>query len=247
MSTWVFSDIHGNRNLFDQVMAEIGPDDRVYFLGDAIDRGPDGWNILKELLADPRVIFIKGNHEYMMCNALWNYPELPAWSHEMSVWSWNGYEPTISAIEEENNDIVKEVLSKVRQLPTYATYTSHTGNVFWLSHAGFSYSEGGAENIDTYDLIWNREHYYPSESDDKIPDNLYIIHGHTPIPYLVKELAWFDNYNYLSEGVTPGAFFYAGGHKIDVDCGAHFTNMTVLLNLDTFEEKVFTKADRETI
>ena len=34
MSTWVFSDIHGNRKLFDQVMAEIGPDDRAYFLGE---------------------------------------------------------------------------------------------------------------------------------------------------------------------------------------------------------------------
>ena len=28
--------------------------------------------------------------------------------------------------------------------------------------------------------------------------------------------------------------------KICIDCGAHFTNTTVLLNLDTFEEKIFT-------
>ena len=53
MSTWCFSDIHGQRELFDQVMAEIGSDDTVYFLGDAIDRGPDGWNILKELMNAP--------------------------------------------------------------------------------------------------------------------------------------------------------------------------------------------------
>ena len=40
--------------------------------------------------------------------------------------------------------------------------------------------------------------------------------------------------------VESGAYYYAKGHKICIDCGAHFTNTTVLLNLDTFEEKIFT-------
>jgi hypothetical protein len=39
--------------------------------------------------------------------------------------------------------------------------------------------------------------------------------------------------------MEPGAYFYAKGHKIDIDCGAHFTGYTTLLNLDTFDEEVF--------
>ena len=32
MSTWVFSDIHGNRKLFNQVIDAIGPEDKAFFL-----------------------------------------------------------------------------------------------------------------------------------------------------------------------------------------------------------------------
>ena len=103
MSVYAFSDIHGQRKLFDQVMAEIGPDDTVYFLGDAIDRGPNGWAILKELMNDPRVIYIKGNHEDMMCNALWRYPDYPPISNAMSIWNRNGNIPTLTAIDAEGN------------------------------------------------------------------------------------------------------------------------------------------------
>jgi hypothetical protein len=60
---------------------------------------------------------------------------------------------------------------------------------------------------------------------------------HTPIPYLVEELSYFEE---MPEEIPPGIFIYAGGHKIDIDCGAHYTDCTVLLNLDTWEEEVFT-------
>ena len=241
MSTWCFADIHGQRKLFNQVMAEIKPDDTVYFLGDAIDRGPDGWEILKELLNDPRVIFIKGNHEDMMSNALIKYPKLPAWSSAMSQWSWNGYEPTIYAIEQANQDEVKEVLQKVRNLPTHTIYESPNGNIFWLCHAGCDYGID-MDYIANYDLIWDRSHYISNAWYDG-PDNVYIVHGHTPIPSLVKEL---NRYHDDIPEATEGAYYYADGHKIDIDCGAHFTGKTVLLNLDTFEEKVFDNAERET-
>ena len=59
MSTWVFSDIHGNRKLFNQVMDAIGSEDRAFFLGDAIDRGADGWAIFKESKTSCRIIEIK--------------------------------------------------------------------------------------------------------------------------------------------------------------------------------------------
>ena len=51
MRVFVFSDIHGQRVLFDKIMNRIGPNDKAFFLGDAIDRGPEGWQIFKELMA----------------------------------------------------------------------------------------------------------------------------------------------------------------------------------------------------
>ena len=68
--TWVCSDLHGNRKIFNAMKEKIGAEDTVIFLGDAIDRGPDGWNILKEMLTDERFIVLKGNHEDLFVKEL---------------------------------------------------------------------------------------------------------------------------------------------------------------------------------
>ena len=71
----------------------------------------------------------------------------------------------------------------------------------------------------------------------------YMIHGHTPIPYLVEDYFGVDLHS-----VDPGAIWYCPDenhitHKCDIDCGAVFTGSTVLLNLDTFEEQIFMAED----
>ena len=58
MSVYAFSDLHGNGILWDKIKSFLGEDDKAYFLGDACDRGPDGWRILKEILADERIVFL---------------------------------------------------------------------------------------------------------------------------------------------------------------------------------------------
>ncbi len=134
MSTYAFSDIHGQRKLFDHVMAEIGPNDTIYFLGDAIDRGPDGWAIFKQLMDDPRVIFICGNHEDMMIDALCAFPRMP-WTHAAEVWGWNGNQPTLEAIRNDNPEVVRSYLDKARDLPIFETYTNQFGDIFLMLDA----------------------------------------------------------------------------------------------------------------
>ena len=237
MSVWAFSDIHGQRQLFDAVMDKIGPDDRAYFLGDAIDRGPDGWAIFKQIMDDPRITFICGNHEDMMIEALRLFPDI-RWSQAMERWSWNGNEPTLQAIENDDLNVVKNYLLRARDLPIFQTYTSPLGNTFWLSHAGCDYVEHLGW-LSREDLIWDRHHFLSNKWFNDNPDNLYIVHGHTPIPILLEELSIYHDDISRDGEVEPGAYYYAGGHKIDIDCGAHFTGCTVLLNLDDFSEKVF--------
>jgi hypothetical protein len=40
-----------------------------------------------------------------------------------------------------------------------------------------------------------------------------------------------------------GAYWYCNGHKVDIDNGVFLTGRTVLLNLDTWEEKIFQAKD----
>ena len=72
----------------------------------------------------------------------------------------------------------------------------------------------------------------------------FMIHGHTPIPYM-------DDYLYrvgCDSLVSPGVFWYCEdnhgiNHKCNMDFGAFFTGHTALLNLDTFEQHLFMAED----
>ena len=69
-------------------------------------------------------------------------------------------------------------------------------------------------------------HYWTNE---KIFDNLYIVHGHTPVQHFNEKTV----------------IQYANGHKIDIDMGTYISNTTALLDLDTIgtdnlEVKYFT-------
>ena len=69
MAVWATADLHGNYILWEQIKAFLKEDDTLIFLGDAIDRGDRGFEILMEMLDDPRVAYLKGNHEDMMYEA----------------------------------------------------------------------------------------------------------------------------------------------------------------------------------
>ena len=58
--TFALSDLHGQWGLWQQIKQFLNQDDKLYFLGDAIDRGPKGYEIMKELLCDSRVTYIMG-------------------------------------------------------------------------------------------------------------------------------------------------------------------------------------------
>lgn len=237
MSVYACTDLHGCLWAWEKIKKILQPEDTLYFLGDAIDRGEHGWQILKEMLNDSRIIYIKGNHEDMMCRALTRFPNYDIWSRQMLIWDQNGNIPTLNAIEADNENNVKEVLRRVTVLPIYATYNSPNGNIFWLSHAGCDYTEEGIEIYSTDELLWDRNHFLNNRWFEA-PDNVYIVHGHTPIPYLVEELSEYNDNISANEEIAPGAYYYADGHKICLDCGSVWTGVSVLLNLDTFEEIV---------
>ena len=64
---YVMSDLHGCYDKFLQMLEKIrfGEDDSLYFLGDAVDRGPDGIALVQDLMGRDNVRPLLGNHEDM--------------------------------------------------------------------------------------------------------------------------------------------------------------------------------------
>ena len=70
MATYAISDLHGRMDLFRQVKEFLQPEDVVYVLGDCGDRGPAGWELIKTVYEDPQFIYLMGNHEDMLVDAM---------------------------------------------------------------------------------------------------------------------------------------------------------------------------------
>lgn len=96
----VVGDIHGHFATFRRALAEleVGEHDRVFSLGDLVDRGPDSW-AAKHWIAGPQAserfhLTIRGNHEQMMLAGLAAGPrhgrrrlrDVDDWS----IWRMNG-------------------------------------------------------------------------------------------------------------------------------------------------------------
>lgn len=231
MATYALSDLHGDGIMFDAIMKKLKSDDRVFFLGDAIDRGPDGWRILKTMIADSRFTVLKGNHEDMMCRVLRYYPDWE-WDSDFMHWLNNDSQLTIDAINVDTPENVNAVIKYFKNAPLKAEYVNANGEKFLLSHAGYDpWDEPEAE-----DLLWNRDHYFTSRWYGK--NNEFIVYGHTPKDLLIKDLNQLRWYNEKLT-VEPGSFIHCDGHKICIDCGTIWTGESVLLNLDTWDEEIF--------
>lgn len=74
MNTIAIGDIHGRRVALEELLNHLDPErDRLVFLGDYCDRGPDTRGVLDLLVniaaAAPETVFLRGNHDAMMVMA----------------------------------------------------------------------------------------------------------------------------------------------------------------------------------
>ena len=72
MAVYVMSDIHGQYDMFMNLMEQINlkAKDKLYILGDVIDRGTESMNVLFEMMKHPNIIPLIGNHELMAIKCL---------------------------------------------------------------------------------------------------------------------------------------------------------------------------------
>ena len=226
--TYAITDLHGRLDLWKEVKKILQPNDKIYFLGDAMDRGPDGYALFLELLSDERVVYLKGNHEDMMAKGIEDYVTCSDIYDDFGLWTLsNGGSSTWNSIRTLSDEVLLQIVARLRKLPCEAVYVNKKGQTVYMNHAGIPpmFREGKSE----WDLIWNRKYYYEKKPDfwDKENwnpewDNSYLVHGHTPIKRDI------------------GILKYSDGHCFNLDIGAVWRNKTVLLDLDTFKPTYIT-------
>lgn len=237
MARYALSDLHGMKAIWDQISNFLGPNDLVYFLGDAGDRGPDSWELIKALASDPRVKYLKGNHEEMLKNAIYEHFDESCWfSEAINLLAYNGGYETF---EGWLNDGAHLSWAKfLATLPTHIEIENKQGHKLFLSHAGFTPGRypNETEIPCEKDLLWDRHHFRHFWPSDPMYANAIVIHGHTPILCMPEHKnCCLTN----DEEIEPGAFWYCNNHKINIDTGAYYTGTAVLLDLDTFDEHIF--------
>jgi serine/threonine protein phosphatase 1 len=84
MRTLAIGDIHGCLRALDTLLAEVRPqpDDLVITLGDYVDRGPDSKGVIDRLLELSKtlhLVCLRGNHDFMMQGARYNYAAQQEW------------------------------------------------------------------------------------------------------------------------------------------------------------------------
>ena len=182
MATYACSDLHGRLDLLKQIQDFLQPNDTVYFLGDAGDRGPNPWETIKAVAQDNRFIYLKGNHEDMLVQVMGDEVRNEGrgfLGKNFTLLSQNGGGETFLGWLLE--PMKASWWNYLKKLPTYKKYVNEQGITIHLCHAGFNPMQDGAIPNDD-DLLWDRCHWHSKEPifDDKE----ICVHGHTPIPYL---------------------------------------------------------------
>ena len=243
MDIFAFTDIHGQKELFDKIYSWLNGRSepwKCYFLGDACDRGEFGYSIIKTLLSDDRFVYMKGNHEDLFVRAAKALKQ--CWAEEgftqgeimsdpcLYVMMYQYYDDVALHIQNGGLDTLiawvadgcpLNIIGKLDRLPEHITLPHEVWGTLDLSHSGHLIDESDG-------FIWSREHFHEKWEGGRM------IHGHTPVRSLVKYVLLDGPAN------TVRPAFYQEGTKIDLDTACFLSDTITVLNLTTFEQHRFT-------
>ncbi len=198
--TYVISDLHGiSLEDFQELLrrADFGEGDVLYVLGDVIDRGDHGIELLSWIASQSNIRFILGNHESMMlaCTFLFTGEKMRS-DGELDLteddvlmlynWMGNGGKPSLEGFVELIQKDTKEaqkVLNYLRRAPLYAEIEV-SGRRFVLVHGGLdNFSpDRPLRDYAPEELIWARP-----ELGTRYYDDATVIFGHTPTLFYGEE------------------------------------------------------------
>ena len=186
---FVVGDVHGELDLLTRLMEMIGFDksvDRLFGVGDLIDRGPDSLGVVA-LLREPWFFSVRGNHEDMMLRALTgNDAALRMWLNNGGLW--------VHGELTERPEGVDDAADLVDALPLVIV----VGGAWQVAHAELLVTD---EDVDAGiielqgDVLWARELI---AGKDKSPGFRPTFVGHTPVANVKRR----DNHYFIDTGGT---------------------------------------------
>jgi serine/threonine protein phosphatase 1 len=161
-------DVHGQfdglRRLWDLMVPDA--EDRVYFVGDLIDRGPQSAEVVS-FVRQHSAGCVRGNHEQLLLDA---FVEGEVYVPGMREWLRSGGQSTVENYKDLARNL-EEDIEWIRSLPLYIDL----GNV-WLVHAGLNPNLPLARQS-SHEFCWVRRIFHSSHTP-YFPDK-QIITGHT--------------------------------------------------------------------
>jgi serine/threonine protein phosphatase 1 len=174
MNSWVITDIHGCRATLDVLLErlDLQPADRLFFLGDYVDRGADSKGVIDRIweleAAGHAVLCLGGNHEEML---------VYAWKEGENSEPWYSYsggrEAVASFGTNEVRDIPPQYIRWMENLPLWYEVDGYI-----LVHAGFDFRLDDPF-ADREAMRWIRR-WYGAIDYNWLGDRM-ILHGHTPV------------------------------------------------------------------
>jgi len=213
MALYVMSDIHGEYDLFLEMLEKIKFDsekDLLYILGDIFDRGPKPLEVLEYIVTHKNIELILGNHEQMFMNA---YEE--EFRRDLDIWFMNGGQVTFNALMQKGEVYIKECYNYLKKRPLFrevlVATVSHARQKYLLCHAGVAIPSGYPD-IDKViefqsddDWLWNRDHLMVN---DVHFDGFMCVCGHTPTQTM--------------DETNKRPVVYQRNDMLYIDCGACF-------------------------
>ncbi len=195
---YVTSDWHGAslsdvQRLFE--LADFGEEDFCFVLGDVIDRGEHGIELLKWLILQPNIELLLGNHESFLLACEFLFDEITddsiaaldaAKMQILASWMANGAESTLKALRKLRRDdpeLCRDIIDYLKDAPLYDTVTV-CGREFLLCHT-FGDGFEPDKRLDEYGedaWLWSRP-----EPEDRFFDGVTAVIGHTPTAYYGRE------------------------------------------------------------
>ena len=191
------SDMHGQYDAYIKMLGaiELSDQDSLYVIGDVIDRGHGGVDILLDMMDRPNIKMIRGNHEQMMLEVL-AYPLPP--DDDITNWlDYNGGTATFDAYALLTPEQRSAILDYLLDTPFDMSLTVG-GASYYLVHGCPSPA------LEPYEMIWERVE--PGNPRHKRAGST-VVFGHTPTVYYQNKSPW-------------EIFFYDGIIGIDCGCAA---------------------------
>ena len=223
---YIISDIHGCYDEYIELLDKIkfSDNDKLYILGDVVDKGPEPIKVLKDIMRRLNIIFIIGNHDFSMytlmkklaveitagnCDDHLNADILFAYN----LWLQDGGQVTAEQFRKLPMDERTNILDYLSNASLYETI-EHKGKHYILVHAGLANfsPDKDLDDYELYDFLEKRADYSKRYYHD---ENTYLVTGHTPTIYIK---GWGKTEVYRKNGHIAMDCCCVGGGKLAAYC-----------------------------